>query len=162
MTGIIFSSSLVASGRRTDTNKKDIVYPGSIFKKRAAKKIYQEASEEIIENYNYFLSKGLPKDEASKILQYGIYGTGIIQLPIESIIGLKREYESEINWMPEEIGYLLEKIEKESKRPVLRKNLPQIPTAMPNLAWPEQRLVDALWTNLKDFAGYSEYVASQS
>ena len=115
LTGIIFSSSLMSSGRRTTTAVKDIVFPGKIFHNRKAKKIYQEIAEKNIETYNYFLLKGIQKDEASKILDYGIYGTGIIQLPVESIIGLKREYEAEKDWMPEEIGILLKEIEKKLK-----------------------------------------------
>jgi len=115
LTGIVFSSSLMSSGRRTTTTVKDIVFPGKIFFNKKAKKIYQEIVEKNIETYNYFLLKGIQKDEASKILNYGIYGTGIIQLPIESIIGLKREYETEKDWMPEEIGILLKEIEKKLK-----------------------------------------------
>ena len=116
LTGIIFSSSLVSSGRRTKTSEKDIVYPDRIFKNKKARKIYQAISERIIKFFNFLLSQGIQKDEASKILQYGIYGTGIIQLPIETIIGLKREWISEKEWMPEEIGLLSKKIEKETKK----------------------------------------------
>ena len=46
----------------------------------------------------------------------GIYGTGIIQLPLESIISLKREYEMEKEWMPEEAGLLISKIERQFKK----------------------------------------------
>ena len=116
LTGIYFSSSLVSSGRRTGTTEKDIVYPVKMFQNRKAKKIYQEVSEKIIKTFNFFLLQEIPKDEASKILQYGIYGTGVIQLPIESIISLKREYLAEKDWMPEEIGLLLKKIEEETKK----------------------------------------------
>lgn len=116
LTGIYFSSSLVSSGRRTGTSEKDIVYPAKIFQNKKAKKIYQELSEKIIGFFNFLLSQGIQKDEASKILQYGIYGTGVIQLPIESIVSLKREYLAEKDWMPEEIGLLLKKIEKETKK----------------------------------------------
>ena len=116
LTGIVFSSSLVSSGRRTETSEKDIVYPNRIFQNKKARKIYQAISERIIKFFNFLLSRGIQKDEASKILQYGIYGTGIIQLPIETIIGLKREYLAERDWMPEEIGILLKKIEKEAKK----------------------------------------------
>jgi len=115
LTGMVFSSSLMASGRRTATALRDIVFPDKIFLNRKAKKIYQEISEKNIETYNYFLSKGIQKDEASKILDYGIYGTGIIQLPVESIIGLRREAVAEKDWMPEEIGILLKEIEKKLK-----------------------------------------------
>lgn len=115
LTGIVFSSSLVSSGRRTETTKNDIVFPNKIFSNKIAKKIYSEISEGIIKFFNSLLISGVPKDEASKILQYGIYGTGIIHLPLEVIIGLKREYLAEKDWMPEEIGILLKKIEKELK-----------------------------------------------
>jgi len=116
LTGIYFSSSLVSSGRRTSTTEKDIVFPDKIFLNKKAKEIYQKISEKIIELFNFLLSQGIQKDEASKILQYGIFGTGIIQLPIETIVGLKREYLAEKDWMPEEIGIFLKKIEKETKK----------------------------------------------
>lgn len=116
LTGIVFSSSMVSSGRRTETNIKDIIFPDKIFLNKKAKKNYKATSERIIKFFNYLLSKGIQKDEASKILQYGIYGTGIIHLPIESIVGLKREYLAEKEWMPEELGILLKKIEKEAKK----------------------------------------------
>ncbi len=116
LTGIVFSSSLMASGRRTDTAIKDIVYPDEIFINKKARKIYNKVSEKIIETFNYFIFQGVSKDEASKILQYGIHGTGLIQLPVESIIAIKKEYEVEKDWMPTEIGILLRKIEKEAKK----------------------------------------------
>jgi hypothetical protein len=116
LTGIYFSSSLVSSGRRTGTTEKDIVYPGQVLRNKKAKKIYQQVSGKIIKFFNFLLSQGIAKDEASKILQYGIYGTGVIQLPIESIVSLKRQYLAEKDWMPEEIGLLLKKIEKETKK----------------------------------------------
>ena len=115
LTGIVFSSSLVSSGRRTDTTEQDIVFPDKIFKNEKAKDIYEKASKELIDIYNYFLQKGVQKDEASKLLQYGIFGTGIVNLPIESIVGLKREYLAEKDWMPEEVAALLKEIEKEFK-----------------------------------------------
>lgn len=116
LTGIVFASSLMASGRRTDTATSDIVYPTTIFKNKKAQEIYKTASEKNINYFNWLLSQGVQKDEASKILQYGIYGTGIVQLPIESLVSLKREYELEKKWMPEEIGFLLKVIEKELKK----------------------------------------------
>lgn len=116
LTGIYFSSSLASSGRRTATTEKEIIYPKRIFQNRKAKQIYQKVSERIIQLFNFLLSQGIQKDEASKILQYGIYGTGLIQLPIETIVGLKREYLAEKDWMPEEISLLLKKIEKEVKK----------------------------------------------
>lgn len=116
LTGIIFSSSIVSSGRRTTTVEKDIVYPSGIMRNKKARKIYENISKRLIKTYNFFLSQGVPKDETSKVLQYGIYGTGIIQLPIESIVLLKREYLIEKEWMPEELEILLKKIEKKLKK----------------------------------------------
>jgi len=116
LTGMVFASALMASGRRTDTKISDIVYPTTVLKSKKAQKIYKETSEKNINFLNQLLAGGVQKDEASKILQYGIYGTGIIQFPIESIVSLKREYEQEKEWMPEEIGFLVEKIEKELKK----------------------------------------------
>ena len=116
LTGLIFSSSIMASGRRTDTTIEDIVYPTSINNNEEALKIYKEASEKNIDFFNWLLSQKVQKDEASKILQYGIYGTGIIQLPIESLVSLKREYIAQKDWIPEEMGFFLGAIEKELKR----------------------------------------------
>lgn len=132
LTGTYFSSSLMSSGRRTETTTKDIIYPDSIFLNKKARAIYQQTSERIIKFFNFLLTserqrrgekriyslcpQKIKKDEASKILQYGIYGTGIVQLPIETIIGLKKEYLKEKKWIPEELGILLKKIEKEVKK----------------------------------------------
>ena len=115
LTGIVFSSSLMASGRRTDTSIEDIIYPTAILENEKAKTIYRETSEKNINFVKWLLTQGVQKDEASKMLQYGIYGTGIIQIPIESIVSLKREYELRKEWMPEEIGFLLKEIEKKLK-----------------------------------------------
>ncbi|MCL5406955.1 MAG: FAD-dependent thymidylate synthase [Patescibacteria group bacterium] len=112
MTGAVFSSSLMASGRRTNTTIDDIVYPDSIDQKTEAKKKYKEISEKNIIFLNKLLEAGIEKDEASKILQYGIYGTGIIAYPIESIVAFKKEIELEKDWMPEEGKMVVQKIEK--------------------------------------------------
>jgi len=116
MTGMIFSSSLMASGRRTSTTVDDIVYPTMIEQNKTAKEIFQKTSEATINFFNSLLEKGIEKDDASKILQYGIYGTGIIAYPIESVIAFKKEYEAEINWMPEEAGLVIAEIEKYLKK----------------------------------------------
>ena len=82
MTGMVFSSSLMASGRRTNTTIDDIVYPTSIDQNKEARKIYKKNSEDTINFLNLLLELGIEKDDASKISQYGIYGTGIIAYPI--------------------------------------------------------------------------------
>jgi hypothetical protein len=116
LTGLIFSSSLMASGRRTETDIKNIIFPTAIEKNKQAKELYKKTSINIVNFLNGLLEKGVAKDEASKILQYGIYGTGIISLSIESLLTFRREYESEKEWMPEEAGMLLNEIEKELKK----------------------------------------------
>jgi hypothetical protein len=116
LTGTYFSSSLMSSGRRTETTEKDIVYPEGILSSKKAEALYRQVSEEIIRFLHLLLSRKVKKDEASKILQYGIYGTGIVQLPVETIIGLKKEYLKEKEWMPDELGLLLGKIEKEAEK----------------------------------------------
>jgi len=116
LTGMVFASAIMASGRRTDTTSEDIVYPQAIAKNPETHKLYQQTSERNIEVLNHFLASGINKDEASKILQYGIRGTGIIQFPIESLVSLKREYLAESEWMPEDIGFLISAIEKELKK----------------------------------------------
>ncbi len=116
LTGFYFSSSLVSSGRRTETNEKDIVFPREIYNNKKAREIYYQRSKRNIDAHNHFLSKGISKDEARKILQQGIYGTGIIQLPVESFIAVKREYEAEKAWMPEEIGFFIQEVEKQAEK----------------------------------------------
>jgi thymidylate synthase ThyX len=116
LTGMVFSSSLMASGRRTDSTYDDIVYPTSIASNEKALAIYKSASEKILDIYHEILESGIEKDQASKILQYGVYGTGIISYSIESFNTLKREYEREKEWMPEEIGLLIAIVEEEFKK----------------------------------------------
>jgi hypothetical protein len=115
MTGMVFSSSLMASGRRTQTTADDIVYPQAIFQNKGARQIYEEVSRANIDLYNEMLASGINKDEASKILHYGIYGTGIIMYPLESLVAFKKEVEAEAAWMPEEARLLIQNIEKQLK-----------------------------------------------
>ena len=51
MTGMVFSSSLMASGRRTDTTIDDIVFPTAIDQNKKAKELFKKTSEE---NINFF------------------------------------------------------------------------------------------------------------
>ena len=52
LTGMVFASSLMASGRRTDSTINDIVYPTNILKNKKAQKIYKEVSEKNINFVN--------------------------------------------------------------------------------------------------------------
>jgi hypothetical protein len=115
MTGMVFSSSLMASGRRTDSTPDDIVFPTSISVNGDAKKLYQDVSSKNIDALNYFLTNGVNKDDASKVLQYGIYGTGIVVYPIESLIAFKNEIKAEGKWFPEEAKMFIGELEAQLK-----------------------------------------------
>lgn len=110
-TGINFSSSLVASGRRTAMEPEDIVVPTKIGKSNL-KNLYLAESVRNIKFFNEMMQAGIPQDEASKIVQYGIFGTGIIALPLESVVNIKKELELEGDWLPEEAGLFVKIIEK--------------------------------------------------
>jgi hypothetical protein len=116
LTGITFSSALMHSGRRADVLTDHNVYPSSILRNSEAKKIYKQASQLNIETFNRLLELEVIKDEASKILHYGTYGTGIITLPAESLATFATEYQLEKEWMPEEGGFLIEKMEQNLKK----------------------------------------------
>lgn len=116
LTGIVFSSSIMASGRRTPVSPRDIIFPSSINRTKKAKALYRQVARGNIEFFQSLLDQGVPKDEASKILQYGLIGTGIISLSVESLISFKREYENEKEWLPEEAGLLLKQIERQLKK----------------------------------------------
>lgn len=110
-TGINFSSSLVSSGRRTEMEPESIVVPSTIEKKGMIN-LYVSESTANIEFFKEMIEKGVLRDVASKIVQYGIFGTGILDLPLESVINIKKELETEGDWLPEEAGMLLKIIEK--------------------------------------------------
>lgn len=110
-TGINFSSSLMASGRRTGMEPEDIVIPSSIGKSKL-KNLYLSESTENIKFFHEMIDHGVVQDVASKIVQYGIFGTGIIALPLESVVNIEKELELEGEWMPEEAGMFLKIIEK--------------------------------------------------
>ena len=110
-TGAVFSSSFMPSGRRTGIEKENIIATKSIIKSKF-KQEYQSVIEDTIDFYKNLLSEGIPKDEASKILPYGMTGGGLIFLPLETIIGFKREFEMEKDWIPNEGKKFIELIEK--------------------------------------------------
>lgn len=116
LTGITFASALMHSGRRAIVTLKDNVYPTGIIKNKKALQIYSEASKSIINGFAKLAELGISHDEASKLLHYGTYGTGIITIPVESLVTFAREYEIEKEWMPEEAGIILHALENELKR----------------------------------------------
>ncbi len=116
LTPLVFSSGLMASGRRTETTPDDIVTPTAIAADASAASVYHAVSAANITAVNTFLEQGMRKDEASKLLPYGIIGTGIVSLSVESLIAFKREYEREKEWMPEDAKLFLDAVDGELTR----------------------------------------------
>ena len=116
LTGTVFSSSLMASGRRVKTSAKDIVFPDNIYIRKEIRSLYQKQMEKNIDFLNYMLGAGIPKDAASKIMPYGLVGTGTLILPIESIIGFERETEQEKEWLPEDAYLFIYKVRERLKK----------------------------------------------
>ncbi|MCP3927063.1 MAG: FAD-dependent thymidylate synthase [Desulfobacterales bacterium] len=115
MTGIMYSSALMHSGRRADVGRDHNVYPKSILENEEALKLYKDAAFNNIDTFNKLLELGIIKDESGKILHYGTYGTGIITLPAESLATFAREVENESSWMPEEGKIIVKKMQSELK-----------------------------------------------
>jgi hypothetical protein len=107
-TSAIFSSSLMPSGRRIGVSLENIIAPASIANAdEKIKESYHRSSSGNIKLYEELLEKGISKDEASKILQYGMKGGGFIFLPLETILSYKEEFEAEKKWVPDEgIGFI--------------------------------------------------------
>ena len=116
LTGTVFSSSLMSSGRRAKTSAKDIVFPDNIYIRKGVRFLYQKQMEKNIDFLNKMLVNDIPKDAASKIMPYGLVGTGTLILPIESIIGFERELEYEKKWMPKDAVIFLNEVKKKLKK----------------------------------------------
>lgn len=127
-TGYRFASSLMPSGRRipialdqivipeylmggqTEEAKADEeremhmpVVPVSIAKRKEARELYMQVSEANIEAYELLQTKGVPKEEAAKIVQYGHRGGGFMFMPLETIIALVRNVKRHGEDYPTEI-----------------------------------------------------------
>jgi len=84
LTGIVFASALMHSGRRAGVTNEDVVIPVSLEKNKKSREIYLDASKRNIDLFNKLLVSNVEQDQASKILHYGLYGTGIISYSVES------------------------------------------------------------------------------
>lgn len=115
-TSAIYSSSLMPSGRRIGVGIENIVAPEAIANaSESIKKLYFDSSVKNINLYDKLIEKKIPKDEASKILQYGTDGGGFIFLPLETIIGYKKEFEIEKGWVPDEGPEFIRQMEEKVK-----------------------------------------------
>ncbi len=139
-TGARFSSSLMPSGRRVPIAKENILIPKGIAKKgEKAVDIYVKASEHNIEVYEELQKRGVPTQEASKIVQYGHFGGGFMFMPLETLISNSVVFENLGDLIPLEghdIVFQLEKFVHENGMEVVyeaRKAAPREGCPNPNI-----------------------------
>ncbi|MBU0466805.1 MAG: FAD-dependent thymidylate synthase [Nanoarchaeota archaeon] len=86
-----FGSFIVPSGRRTDTAEEDIVVPRTIAENTEALGSYMPDSKANIAAYHEFQKRGVPKQQAAKIVQYGHEGGGFMFMPLETVVGFAKD-----------------------------------------------------------------------
>jgi hypothetical protein len=111
-TGAVFSSSLMPSGRRVPISKNEIVVPKGIHEAgKDAEEIYLKVLNETIQAYEDLQTKGVPKQEASKIVPYGHGGGGFAFMPLETLVYFSRLAERNPLAMPEEGKEIIDQLE---------------------------------------------------
>ncbi|MEM4259558.1 MAG: FAD-dependent thymidylate synthase [Candidatus Pacearchaeota archaeon] len=107
-----FGSSLMPSGRRVPISKENILVPRAIAEAgEEATKIYMRVSEQNIDAYGTLQQRGVPKEEAAKIVQYGHRGGGFAFMPLETLIYFSREIEHDNGCIPEEGKEIVRQLE---------------------------------------------------
>ncbi|MDD5331832.1 MAG: FAD-dependent thymidylate synthase [Candidatus Nanoarchaeia archaeon] len=111
LTGIKFGSFLMPSGRRIPITLENIIYPESLAKEPESLVGYLRCSEKNINFYKELIDKQITsKEEAAKIVQYGLSGGGFLVFPIESLYAYKQEFEDQKEFMPKEGLTIINKI----------------------------------------------------
>lgn len=112
-TGAVYSSSLMPSGRRIPPTLENIVVPEGIMNASdETKAIYMDSSSENIIFYNDLItSSQIKKEDAAKITQYGIAGSGFMLIPLETLFGYKKEFQNNGKWVPKECNDVVRTIE---------------------------------------------------
>ena len=113
-TGAVYSSSLMPSGRRIPPTLENIVVPGGIMDASdETKAIYIDSSSENLIFYNDLITSKSPikKEDAAKITQYGIAGSGFMLIPLETLLVYKKEFQNNVNWVPGECNDVVRIIE---------------------------------------------------
>lgn len=96
-----FGSSLMPSSRRVPIAKENIVISRAIYDHgQEAEDIYLKASEQNIAAYETLQERGVPKEEAAKIVQYGHRGGGFAFIPLETLIYFSREADNNTGCLP--------------------------------------------------------------
>jgi hypothetical protein len=139
-TGATYVSALMPSGRRVPISEEEIVVPQGIANKGGKLlDLFLDVSKKNIHAYEALQNNGVPKQEASKIVQYGHSGGGFLFMPIETLVYFSKLAESNPNDMPlegREIIAQLEKIVHQNGMGVVyesRKNAPRASNVNPNI-----------------------------
>lgn len=113
-TGEKFGSYLMPSGRRVPISKDQIVVPRGIADKgQGAVDLYVSNLEKDIDLYEqlHSVEKSVSKQEAAKIVPYGHRGSGFLFMPLETVVGLSRTFESNKEFIPQEGRDILNHLE---------------------------------------------------
>jgi hypothetical protein len=112
-TTAVFGSSLMPSGRRVPITKEAIVIPKMIADKgEELTNLYLKQSEANINAYEVLMNeRGVPKEEAAKIVQYGHKGGGFMFMPLETLIHFSKLSERDPEAMPEEGKEVISQLE---------------------------------------------------
>jgi hypothetical protein len=102
-TGAKFGSFLMPSSRRIPIEKSAIVVPRGIEERgQNAINLYMQVSEGNIDLYEKLQTMNVPKEEAAKIVQYGHLGRGFLSFPLETLVGLRRQFDNNGDATPRE------------------------------------------------------------
>lgn len=139
-TGATYISALMPSGRRVPISEEEIVIPKGIADKGGkALDLFLDTSRKNIQAYEALQANGVPKQEASKIVQYGHSGGGFLYIPLETLVYFSKLAQGNPNDMPlegREIIAQLEKIVHQNGMGVVyesRKNAPRASNVNPNI-----------------------------
>jgi len=146
-TPVRFGSSLMPSGRRVPVSNDQIVVPKGIIEKGPeAMEIYLRASDWNIRLYDLFQERGVPKEEAAKIIQYGHHGGGFMFVPLETMIGLSFDFKKNETSTPREALEIVKNLEDFVHSHGMgvvyeaRKNAPRSPCPNPNIFTEQKNL----------------------
>jgi hypothetical protein len=110
-TGAKYSSSLMPSGRRVGIDVDQVVVPRNIHENPEAERLYMDASILNIKTYEELMKRGVEKQQASKIVQYGHSGGGFMFMPLETLVYFSKLLESTGCEMPLEGREIISQME---------------------------------------------------
>jgi hypothetical protein len=156
-TSATYISALMPSGRRIPISKEEIVVPKGIADKGGKSlEMYLDASEKNIYAYELLQKNNVPKQEASKIVQYGHSGGGFLYMPLETLVYFSRLIENNKKDIPLEgieIINQLEKIVHQNGMGVVyesRKNAPRTTNPNPEIFHHRVTESEEIFENIKE------------